>query len=132
MASHYPKLQIDYHAHAQLADNVWHAQKAGHPRVLTYSGPDLTIRASTRKEAMHFNHRSEVFEIPHDLSRDEYPFACTLEGGKSSWVGHIPPAQNSAQGGLIAAFLKRHNIVAGRGDLSKFEVVVLNHPLGPV
>ena len=128
----YPKFQIDYQSYAQLADNVWQAQMAGHPRVLTYSGPDLAIRADTRRDAMHFLHGGSRYEIPRVLSRDEYPFACTLEGGGSSWVGHIPGRENSAQGGLIAAFLVRHNIVAGRGEASKFEVEVINHPYGPV
>ena len=128
----YPKLQINYLTHSQLADNIWHAQMAGHPRVLTYAGPDVVTRCETRHAAMHFSHGRTEFEIPHILSRDEYPFACTLEGGRSSWVGHIPGRENSAQGGLIAAFLARHNIKAGGGMLSKFEVEVINHPKGNV
>lgn len=127
-----PKLQIDYRRYAQLADNIWHAQMAGHPRVLTYSGPDIATRAEARRAAMHFIHGDSRYEIPRILSRDEYPFACTLEGGGSAWVGHIPGRENSAQGGLIAAFLVRHNIVAGRGPASRFEVEVINHPRGPV
>src|SRR6266852_2445521 len=128
----YPKLQINYLTHSQLADNIWHAQMAAHPRVLTYAGPDIVLRRETRHAALHFNHGGSLFEIPHVLSRDEYPFACTLEGGSSSWVGHIPGRENSAQGGLIAAFLVRHNVRAGRGILSKFEVEVINHPKGAV
>ena len=80
---------------------------------------------------MHFEHDGMLHEIPHILSRDEYPFACTVEGG-GVWVGHIPAAQNSAQGGLIAGFLRRHNIVANRGAMSRFRVTVVNHPKGPV
>jgi len=128
----YAILTFDSHKHRLLADNVWNAQMAGHPKVLTYSGPDMTIRRQARVGAMHYDHRGGVYEIPHVLSRDEYPFACTLEGGKRSWVGHIPPAQNSAQGGLIAAFLRQNSIVAGRGEASKFLVKVINHPKGPV
>jgi hypothetical protein len=119
-----PKLIIHYALYPQLAENIWHAQKAGHPRVLTYNGPDLTIKRETRRDAMHFHHGQDFYEIPRILSRDEYPFACTVEGGRSSWVGHIPGRQNSAQGGLIAQFLKRHNIVPNLGPRSQFEVVV--------
>jgi hypothetical protein len=68
---------------------------AGHPKVLTYNGPDLAIRRSQRNAAMHYEYQGETFEIPHILSRDEYPFACTEEGGPV-WIGHIPAAQNSA------------------------------------
>ena len=128
----YPVLAFDYRVTPQLADNIWHAQMAGAPKILTYSGPDVTLRRSTRREAMHFQHSGDRYEIPHILSRDEYPFACSLEGGSASWVGHVPGRENSAQGGLIAGFLRRHNIVAGRGPLSKFVVTVANHPRGKV
>jgi hypothetical protein len=127
----YPELRIDWLLHPRLADNIWHAQMANCPRVLTYNGPDLRIRRENRNAAMHYNHDGRRYEIPHILSRDEYPFACTLEGG-SGWVGHIPASENSAQGGLIAVFLRRHGIVAGRGEGSKFAVTVINHPRGPV
>src|ERR1700738_2083714 len=127
-----PRLIIDYLTHRQLADNIWHAQMAGHPKILTYNGPDIVVRKATRKAAMRFRRADQLYEIPRILSRDEYPFACTVEGGGSSWVGHIPAVENSAQGGLIAAFLKRWGIVAGKGDLSKFEVFVVNHENGPV
>jgi Deoxyribonuclease NucA/NucB len=128
----YHVLVFDAHTHPQLADNVWNAQMGGHPKLLTYAGPDVTQRAASRNAAVHFEHGGARFEIPHELSRDEYPFACTIEGGRASWVGHIPGRQNSAQGGLIAAFLRRHQIVAGRGEMSKFVVGVRNHRNGPV
>jgi deoxyribonuclease NucA/NucB len=123
----YPELKIDWRRYPKLADNIWHAQMAGWPKVLTYNGPDLTLRRAQRNAAMHFEHAGARYEIPHILSRDEYPFACTREGG-GVWVGHIPPAQNSAQGGMIATFLLANRIVAG----SKFAVTVINHPRGPV
>lgn len=127
----YPQLVIDWLTYPQLAENIWHAQMAGWPRVLTYNGPDMVHRHAQRKAAMHYEHGGATFEIPRVLSRDEYPFACTVEGG-SVWVGHISGRQNSAQGGLIATFLRRYQIAGGRGDLSKFEVNVINHPNGPV
>jgi Deoxyribonuclease NucA/NucB len=128
----YPTLTFDYRRHRNLSDNIWHAQMAGHPKILTYSGPDLTLRRATRQAAMRFDHNGDEYEIPHFLSRDEYPFACTVEGGRASWAGHIPGGENSAQGGLIAAFLKSNRIVAGKGELSKFVVSVISHPNGPV
>jgi hypothetical protein len=133
----YPVLQIDWIKYRDLADNIWHAQMAGCESVLTYVGPNLG--RSNRNEAMHFELDSVRQEIMHILSRDEYPFACTLEGGRASWVGHIPGRQNSAQGGLIASFLRAYGLVGyipgAKGadqEKSKFEVKVINHPNGPV
>ena len=123
----YPTLVIDWRTHPGLAANIWHAQMAGWPRVLTYNGPDLVLRRAQRYGALHFEHDGRVQEVPRILSRDEYPFACTAEGGRG-WVGHIPAKENSAQGGLIAAFLRNNRIVAGRGEQSKFEVRVVNYP----
>ena len=119
----YPILEINYNSHPQLADNVWQAQQAGHPKVLTYG----SNKKANRNGAMHYKVSNFRYEIPNIDSRDEYPFACTIEGGSSSWVGHIPPKQNSAQGGLIAGFLKRHNIQPNMGSKSKFEVRVINY-----
>jgi len=128
----YPRLEIDWRRNPLLADNVWNAQMAGHPKVLTYNGPDLVHRREVRGAAMRYEHGDDRFEIPRVLSRDEYPFACTVEGGGRSWVGHIPGRENSAQGGMIASFLRQCRIVAGRGDHSRFVVVVSNHPKGRV
>jgi hypothetical protein len=129
----YPVLIIDALKYPELADNVWHAQMAGHPRLLTYSGP--TLGKENRREAMHFDLDGIRQEIMHLLSRDEYPFACTREGGRASWVGHIPPKQNSAQGGLIAGFIRSQGLLPSAGTLtehSRFEVKVINHHGGPV
>lgn len=123
-----PVLVFNHHSHPDLADNIWNAQMAGHPEELTYAGPDLTVRRETRRDAMHFDDGPYAGEIPHILSRDEYPFACSREGGGSSFVGHIPGRQNSAQGGLIAGFLVRNGIKPGMS----FEVRVINHPRGEV
>jgi hypothetical protein len=132
----YPVLEIDWNRNRELADNIWHAQMACCPTVLTYCGPALGKQ--NRGDAMHFDLSGIRQEILHILSRDEYPFACTLEGGGASWVGHIPPEQNSSQGGLIASFIRRNGIQpcssrdATNAENSKFVVRVLNHPNGPV
>ena len=119
----YPIFEINYNKYPGLAENIWHAQMAGHPRVLTY-GSNKKIN---RKGAMHYEVEYLRYEIPQFESRDEYPFACTAEGGVSSWVGHIKPGENSAQGGLIAAFLWKHQILPNNGEQSKFEVRVTNY-----
>ena len=112
-----PVLTFDYRTHPELADNIWHAQMAGHPQVLT-AGNALN----------DINRRAALSGIPRILSRDEYPFAFTREGGGASWIGHIPLSQQWAQGGIISIFIRRHSIRAG----DRFRVVVVNHPQGPV
>ena len=129
----YPVLDIDWNRNRELADNIWHAQMVCCPTVLTYSGPALG--AQNRSDAMHFDLDGIRKEILHILSRDEYPFACTLEGGGASWVGHIPAAQNSSQGGLIASFIRTNGIQpcsSKNAERSKFIVRVINHPNGDV
>jgi len=131
-------LEIDFNRNPELADNIWNAQRAHHPAVLTYGGP--AISPGNRQEAMHYEDPNGISqEIMRILSRDEYPFACTLEGGKSPWVGHIPGKENSSQGGLISAFLRKYMILPTTAtapqkeqEKSKFEVRVTNHPRGPV
>ncbi|MGR0481515.1 MAG: peptidoglycan-binding protein [Candidatus Electronema sp. V4] len=128
----YPTLIIDWKKYPNLADNVWQAQKAGHKKSLTYNVPNLLRTKENRKKAMRYDHIGTTYNIPRILSRDEYPFACTKEGS-SGWVGHIPPEENSAQGGLIASFIKRHRIVpydkeSKNNDKSKFTVKAMNHP----
>lgn len=118
----YPILEINYNLYPGLADNIWQAQQAGHPKILTYGAN----KKDNRKGAMHYEVEYLRYEIPHIESRDEYPFACCAEGGGSALVGHVPPRENSAQGGLIAGFLKRYQIPPNQGEKSKFEVRVIN------
>ncbi|HMT30644.1 MAG TPA: NucA/NucB deoxyribonuclease domain-containing protein [Bacteroidia bacterium] len=118
----YPILEIDYIFYPNLAENIWQAQQAGHPNILTYGAN----KKMNRKGAMHYEVDYLRYEIVQIESRDEYPFACCLEGGETSWVGHIPPRENAAQGGLIASFLKRHAILPNQGEKSKFIVKVIN------
>jgi hypothetical protein len=110
-----PALEISLSRHPQLAENIHHAQRAGHPSVLTYAGGDA--RAANARRAQATN---GVPRIP-GLTRDEYPFASTLEGGAGSWVGHVPGNQNSAQGGIIADFARRHGLQGG--DLFEVKIV---------
>lgn len=133
----YPVLEFDYLRNPDLADNIWHAQKMGHPKILTYGGP--VIKPANRDGAMHYEVNGAIGTIPQILTRDEYPFACTLEGGPRAWVGHIPGGQNSSQGGLIAAFISKNGILPTTAKApqkeqykARFEVRVVNHPGGPV
>jgi hypothetical protein len=135
----------------QIAKNIYHAQKAGWPAVLTYDvNKDAAARRHKRRSAMEItlddvkglpgyewlareiaeHGRMKVPTIRNvnpDLSfpsRDEYPFACTREHTGKAWIGHVSPKQNSLQGYMIGAFLKENNAKDG----FVFEVRVDNVP----
>ena len=107
-----PVIEFDYNTHRELAVNIWHAQKAGKPAILTH-GADSSV-----------NRYYAIKGIPRILSRDEYPFASSCEGGGSSWVGHVPAAQQNSQGAIIKNFLQKYKIL----PCNKYRVRVINHP----
>ncbi|MDR3774604.1 MAG: NucA/NucB deoxyribonuclease domain-containing protein [Terracidiphilus sp.] len=134
-----PVLIFDWKELPNIADNIWNAQMAGWERVLTYRGPlpDPESRG-IRRQTMSYEVDSKGYRIPTTANeeRDEYPFACTVEGAARSgdrkpWVGHVPSHENHVQGSRIGAFIRQHNITAG-GPNRKFEVRIINHPRGPV
>lgn len=78
-----------------LTKNIYrhtlNAFERGKPNVLHYDSD----------KAMHNMRRSEVFEDYNwirGLSRDEYPYASTREGGKGALVAYVPKRENSLQG----------------------------------
>ena len=107
----------------EIADNIWHAQMAGWPRVLTYVYRGTARKRAIRKESLRL--------VPGIQSRDEYPFASTLENEGSVWIGHACVAQQNAQRDLMNRFYRQQGAYA-KGATLRFEVRVINHPNGPV
>lgn len=66
-----PELEISASKYPELAENILNAQKAGHPEILTHGG-DI---AANRAAALDGVPKIKPF------SRDEYPFASSMEGG---------------------------------------------------
>jgi len=134
-----PVLTFDWKELPHIADNIWNAQMAGWERVLTYRGPLPQLESrDIRKQTMSYELNAGNYRIPTTVGedRDEYPFACTVEGAarrgeRKPWVGHVPRHENQVQGGKISAFILKHNITAN-GPNRRFEVQVINHPRGPV
>lgn len=93
-------MRISAGKYPELAENIANGQRACHPSVLTHGGNAAANRAGALDSVPNIK----------GLSREEYPFASSLEGGAGSWVGHIPAAQQSAQGGLITNFLRQNGI----------------------
>lgn len=98
-----PTLTFRHKTHPELAENISHAQQSGKPGVLTHGGNSNANRSAALDGVPNID----------GLSRDEYPFASSMEGGAGSWVGHIPPSQQHSQGGLMKNFFLLNNIVPG-------------------
>jgi RHS repeat-associated protein len=107
-----PTLRISASKYPELAENIRNAQLAGHSEILTYGGAAQANRRSALEG---------LYKIPKILSRDEYPFASTLEGGASSWIGHIPEWQNRAQGGILKHFYESYGLEYG----NRFRVLIV-------
>jgi hypothetical protein len=109
-----PTLMVDCSKVPELAENIYQAQKAGRPAVLTRSASGEANRAAALKG---------IPRIPGYI-RDEYPFASTQQGGAGAWVGHVSIAGHRSQGAAIARFYADNAIAVG----SRFRVKVINHP----
>ena len=130
-----PVFTISYQTHPNIADNIFDAQMDGAPKVLTYDGTNPVLR----RAAMRFNDGRDVGKVPvvrpNDAfmagvvtDRDEYPFACTLEGGSASRIAHVPAGENRSAGALMLAFFNRLGMTRG----SYFRTEVTGHRRGPV
>ena len=111
--SQLPTVTFNYATHPELADNIWQAQKAGFPSTLTRCPPQS--RAWLDQQGIGNG---------QGLSRDEYLFASSEEGGPDSWVGNVPIAQQNAQGAILRNFYSQCNINYG----DQYVVTVINHP----
>jgi RHS repeat-associated protein len=107
-----PELQISATKYPNLAENIENALRAGHPDVLTHGGDVAANRAAALEGIPNIR----------GLSRDEFPFASSMEGGRGSWVGHIPAAEQNSQGALISNFLRANNIGPG----TQYRVVIVH------
>jgi hypothetical protein len=130
-----PVFEVDWADPDQRAwaENWWQAQQAGHPKVLTWE-PSLseTNRAAAQAEVKGSipNFRARVFagKAPNGIgSPDEYPPNATREAGPGSWVGHVPRAANSNQGGRLRQWVKSVGLKPG----DQFEIRIINRPKNP-
>ncbi len=54
------------------------------------------------------------------MNYDEFPYACTAEGGSGAYLESVNAAENQAAGRSLGQFLRENNI--GNGD--RFLVVI--------
>jgi RHS repeat-associated protein len=105
----YPTVTYSRTQFPVIADNIYEAQRAGAPEVLT---------RLKNKSAENKNRRQAVKSLPSKprssgVSRDEYPFASTYEGGSGARVVYAPVAEQDAQGVLMRNFYRDNNIIDG-------------------
>ena len=143
-----PVMIYDYREMPETTLNIWHAQKAGWPIILTYDGRFMLetgdLESSTaRGKRVGKKRRDNLedvdagsmgrFRIPtsRDVWRDEYPFASTVENSGSTWVGNCDADEQRAQAILIQSFYLKHgahmhHVLKGRPFW--FEVRTVNTP----
>jgi hypothetical protein len=90
---------------SEIIDADYEAQANGQPLVLT-RGSSSNINPN-RTSAL-----SGTSTLPN-LSRHEYPMACTMEGGKGATVSYVTPAQNSIHGNELKRFMETYNVGVG-------------------
>lgn len=107
-------MKIVYLSHSLCPESCWHivsAIKTGAPSVLTYCKSQNKAKANRRHSTSH---------IPtvKGCDRDEFPFACTYEGGYGANVMHINSSDNRRAGAIIGSQLR------GLPDGTKFIIVI--------
>jgi hypothetical protein len=107
-----PIFVVDSKKTPAIADHVRTALAAGQPRVLTRAS-GARQRANRRAACGHWSRGSP-------LSCDEYPFASTLEGGRTARIAGVPKVEQRRQGGALRAFYAKERIRVG----DQFLVVV--------
>lgn len=89
-----------------IADNFDNAVADGAPTQLNrVSGAarDANGRVALRGQA----------PAPAGQSLDEYPFACSAQGGCGSFVGAVPVGEQSYQGGVLSRFFQNNGVGVG-------------------
>lgn len=131
-----PVMVYDWKTMPLTSENIWHAQMAGWPRILTY---DYIADSALKKRLMsHKRYHSLTAAGVVNLRgqwRDEYPFASTVENGGSVFVGHAPADEQIRQGIMIRQFYADHEALlhsVRAGTPFFFEVKVINYPAAPV
>jgi hypothetical protein len=127
-----PVMTYDWKDMPLTSENIWHAQMAGWPRILTY---DYVADSALKKRLMsHKRYHSLTAAGVVNLRgqwRDEYPFASTVENGGSVFVGHAPVDEQIRQGILIRQFYADHEALLHSVRAATpffFEVKVINYP----
>lgn len=89
-----------------IASNFDNAVANGAPTRLTRVGD--AARNANRRDALRGQSRA-----PAGQSLDEYPFACSAQGGCGSFVRSVPVGEQHYQGGVLSQFFQRSGVQPG-------------------
>lgn len=144
-----PIMVYDYRDLPETSENIWHAQKAGWPSILTYDArkhleefgrPETSKERKKRMGKKRYENLEYVdagsmgaSSIPTSQAvwRDEYPFASTVENAGSTWVGNVDAEEQRQQARLIRDFYRKYDALgyaAKNGKPFWFEVKVIHMP----
>lgn len=107
-----PELHLDSQKMPTIAQNISKAQENGAPSTLTKITDTSAIRENRR------NALRGIPSTPSGFSRDEYPFASTLEGGVGASVMTVSNAEHSLQAVALSNFYRTIT------DGDRFEVII--------
>ena len=105
-ASRIPTVQFSRSRAPNIAANIDEAVEAGAPVTLTRA--TAAERNANRRAALQGQQAA-----PAGQSLDEYPFACTAQGGSGACVRAVPIAEQSYQGGVLSAAFRHQRIEVG-------------------
>ncbi|GES59670.1 nuclease [Aspergillus terreus] len=102
-----------------VVENARHAVESGHPWVLTYDRHGAAARR--RQSTGRYQPQSELLQLSAaelagpsgtigQLDRDEYPPACSLEGGSGALVTYIEAGDNRRAGCLMQQQFQNYRI----------------------
>ncbi len=126
--SRYSSTEVSIVRTPDIYHNIWMAvEELGHPLLLTYQPSQKDINRS--KAIIHHivEDNKPVFARKKNginQSYDEYPFACTAEGGTDSRVAAVTAQEQNVQGGQISALIRHNRMQSG----DQFLVVLVPDP----
>ncbi len=88
--------------------------------ILTYNGGG-DWADENREDAMR-----GIVKTPYGYSRDEFPYASTIEGGVDAYIAYVPIGEQYIQGGQLSSLYRNMNA----GD--KFFVIPVASPQNPI
>ncbi|MDC0357476.1 NucA/NucB deoxyribonuclease domain-containing protein [Oligoflexia bacterium] len=113
-AQQLPVFRVSRSRWPSVAENIEHAQRAGHPTILT--------KGAQRMDGLDKSIPTIGYPKFH---RDEYPFAITLEGSSGCWVGHVSGSENMSAGNALKRFFADNGWGKGSSG-GRFQVLVVD------
>ena len=130
-----PRMTYSYVDFPNIATGIYHAQRAagtkpgdtGWPSILTYD--HKSFAAMTRGQKRNQMNRDGIPTSFAGLSRDEYPFASTVENAGSTFVTQASVVEQNKQAAMMNKFYREHGAYTAKRDAPfYFEVVVTDIP----